>query len=131
VVEVRFRDFVRKLFRHQRRYQTDSSLILRTATGRSGQWSSGVSKAGVAAADEAAIHCEQSSRVEAIVKCLDARMQHLWDLLVSGFSLVEIADRWRVPYDRVRRWRGTLLAKIGARANGSRNFAPVFFERGE
>jgi RNA polymerase sigma factor (sigma-70 family) len=126
VVEARFRDFTRKLYRQRRRYRTVSFLVETSA--RPGLQAARQPHAAIMADGECphqtAVRQEEISCLQATLKELEPAMRRLWDQLACGHSLSEIAGKWRVPYDRVRRRRCKLLTEIGARMQAASRRKP-------
>jgi hypothetical protein len=72
---------------------------------------------------------EEMASLQKAVAHLDGRSRSIWQRLEDGASLPELAAEWRVPYDRVRRWRDRMLVTLQAGLHGPKKMArpaPVF-----
>jgi RNA polymerase sigma factor (sigma-70 family) len=122
VLQARFRDFLKKLWRVRRRQRPSSGGAALeeavhgplTQTDSSPPWRE--------AGDPVQVveWREQLERLQAALGQLDERSQLLWKRLAAGASLQELAAELEVSYDRVRRWRQQMLADLGTRLQSSR-----------
>jgi RNA polymerase sigma factor (sigma-70 family) len=123
VLLVRFRDFLRRLWRTRRRYGStlNEPESLESAAEHDSDRPTRGAVPLAANADPAQLtECrEQMTCLCSALGMLDNRSRCLWERLAAGASLHAIAEDWGVSYHRVRRWRTRLLADLRACLHGS------------
>jgi RNA polymerase sigma factor (sigma-70 family) len=122
VVLARFRDFVKHVRRTKRRDRCLEEARSGAIGGKGGGCAGLMSDPA-----EAMIHQEEMTRLHQALDRLDPPMRRLWQELISGKKLTQIAREQGISNDQMKRQRQRLLARLIAEvgeARDERSFRP-------